>query len=62
MFEVVLMNKNTRKTEKIRVEASGHAEAWERARKALEFNGKKVSDYYVKTSHKIAEDTQTNQV
>ncbi len=62
MYEVVVVNRKTQKAEKIRVEASSHGEAWERAEKALEFNGKKVSDYYVKTSHKIAEDTQTNQV
>lgn len=60
MYDVVLMNIKTNLVETIRVEASSHGEAWERARKALEFRGKNVGDYYIKTSRKIAEDTRTS--
>jgi len=60
MYDVVLMNIKTNRVETIRVEASSHGEAWERARKALEFRGKNVGDYYIKTSRKIAEDTRTS--
>lgn len=60
MYDVVLMNIKTNRVETIRVEASSHGEAWERARKALEFRGKNVGDYYIKTSRKIGEDTRTS--
>jgi len=62
MYDVVLMNNKTNRVETIRVEASSHGEAWERARKALEFSGKNVKDYHVKTSRKIAEDHGTKAV
>jgi len=61
-YKVTLVNRNNHKKEFITVDASSHGEAWDRAKKALEFRGKNTNDYYIQTSHRLDGDTATNTI